>query len=49
MVSKLEKYAILAAAPPQFIPKLRVMTKAKPDNWIRIRIRMKTWNEDKEH
>ena len=49
MVSKLEKYAILAKAPPQFTPKLRIMTRAKPDNWIRIRIRMKTGNEDKEH
>ena len=49
MVCKLEKYAILAKAPAQFTPKLRIMTRAKPDNWIRIRIRMNTRNEDKEH
>ena len=30
-------------------PRLRTMTRAKPDNWIRIRIRTKTGNEDKEH
>ena len=49
MVSKLEKYAMFAEAPPQFTPKLRIMTRAKPNNWIRRRIRMKTGNEDKEH
>ena len=39
----------MAKAPPQFTPKLRIMTRAKPDNWIRIRIRLKIGNEDKEH
>ena len=40
---------MLAKAPPQFYPKLRIMTRAKPDNWIRARIRMKTRNEDNDH
>ena len=39
----------MTEAPPQFTPRLRIMTRAKPDNWIRIRIRMNTRNEDKEH